>query len=120
MLKEKEEVNRALAKAKDSIPKHIDYKNELIKITALAKAKDSIPKHIDYKNELIKITDALRMLKDENIDAKTKNQYSVSVYSDMVSPSMYSTLLSEQALNPTNAIIAINTNTIIFFIINSS
>ena len=56
MLKEKEEVNRALAKAK-------------------AKAKDSIPKHIDYKNELIKITDALRMLKDENIDAKTKNQY---------------------------------------------
>ena len=58
MLKEKEEVNRALAKAK-----------------AKAKAKDSIPKHIDYKNELIKITDALRMLKDENIDAKTKNQY---------------------------------------------
>ena len=54
MLKEKEEANRALAKAK---------------------AKDSIPKHIDYKNELIKITDALRMLKDENIDAKTKNQY---------------------------------------------
>lgn len=50
MLKEKEEVNRALA-------------------------KDSIPKHIDYKNELIKITDALRMLKDENIDAKSKNQY---------------------------------------------
>lgn len=52
VLKEKEEINRALSKA-----------------------KDSIPKHINYKDELIKITDALRMLKDENIDAKTKNQY---------------------------------------------
>ena len=52
VLKEKEEVNKALSKA-----------------------KKSAPKHIDYKDELIKITDALRMLEDDDIDAKTKNQY---------------------------------------------
>ena len=42
---------------------------------ALAKAKDSAPKHIDYKDELIKTTDALNALLDPNLDAKTKNQH---------------------------------------------
>ena len=56
VLKEKEEVNEALAKA-----------------------KDSVPKHIDYRDELIKTTDALNVLKDPNLNAKVKNQYLRSI-----------------------------------------
>ncbi len=52
VLKEKEEVNKALEKA-----------------------KDSVPKHIDYRDELIKTTDALNALQDPNLNAKVKNQY---------------------------------------------
>lgn len=51
---------------------------------ALAKAKDSIPKHIDYRDELIKTTDALKVLEDVDLDAKTKNQYLKTVISKMV------------------------------------
>lgn len=42
---------------------------------ALAKAKGSIPKQIDYKEELLKFEDALDALKDPDVDAKIKNQY---------------------------------------------
>ena len=42
---------------------------------ALAKAKDSMPKQINYKDELLKFTDALNALKDPTVDAKVKNQY---------------------------------------------
>lgn len=52
VLKEKEEVNKALEKA-----------------------KDSIPKHIDYRDELVKTTDALLALEDPDMDAKITNQY---------------------------------------------
>lgn len=52
VLREKEEVNKALAKA-----------------------RESSPKHIDYKEELVKITDALAMLEDDDVNAKIKNQY---------------------------------------------
>lgn len=52
LLKEKEEVNKALSKA-----------------------YDSIPKQIDYKEEIVKFTDALNALKDPDIEAKIKNQY---------------------------------------------
>lgn len=52
VLKEKEEVNKALEKA-----------------------RDSVPKQVDYRDELIKTTDALEILKDPNLDAKVKNQY---------------------------------------------
>jgi hypothetical protein len=52
VLAEKEEVNRALEKA-----------------------KGSIPRHIDYREELVKTTDALRALEDSDIDAKIANQY---------------------------------------------
>lgn len=52
VLKDKEEVNKALEKA-----------------------KDSVPKHIDYRDEIIKTTDALRALEDPNIDAKITNRY---------------------------------------------
>lgn len=42
---------------------------------ALAKAKGSMPKQIDYKDELMKFTDALNALKDPTVDAKVKNKY---------------------------------------------
>lgn len=53
--------------------KVLQEKEEINK--ALRKAKDSIPKHIDYREELVKTTDALRVLKDNKLDSKTKNQY---------------------------------------------
>jgi hypothetical protein len=42
---------------------------------ALAKAKGSMPKQIDYKDELLKFEDALDALEDPDVDAKTKNQF---------------------------------------------
>lgn len=42
---------------------------------ALAKAKGSMPKQIDYKEEMMKFEDALDALEDPEVDAKTKNQY---------------------------------------------
>lgn len=42
---------------------------------ALEKAKDSIPQPIDYRDELMKFTDALSALEDPTVDAKVKNQY---------------------------------------------
>ena len=42
---------------------------------ALCKAKDSMPQPVDYKDELLKFTDALKRLKDPEIPAKVKNQY---------------------------------------------
>lgn len=51
---------------------------------ALKKAKDSAPKHIDYREELIKTTDALNALLDPNMDAKTKNQHLRMIIDKMV------------------------------------
>lgn len=48
-------------------------KEELQK--ALGKAKDSMPKQIDYKEEILKFKDALVALEDPDVDAKLKNQY---------------------------------------------
>lgn len=42
---------------------------------ALAKAKGSMPKQVDYKEEMLKFEDALDALEDPDIDAKLKNQY---------------------------------------------
>lgn len=42
---------------------------------ALAKAKGSIPKQVDYKEEMLKFEDALDALEDPDVDAKIKNQY---------------------------------------------
>jgi hypothetical protein len=42
---------------------------------ALAKAKGSMPKQIDYKEEMLKFEDALDALEDPDVDAKTKNQF---------------------------------------------
>lgn len=61
VLKEKEEVNKALVKA-----------------------KDSMPKHIDYREELVKTKDALDALEDNELDAKTKNKYLKTIIEKMV------------------------------------
>lgn len=42
---------------------------------ALAKAKGSMPKQVDYKEEMLKFEDALDALEDPEVDAKLKNQY---------------------------------------------
>lgn len=46
---------------------------------SLAKAKDSIPNPIDYKEEMLKFKDALAALKDSNVSAKEKNKYLKSI-----------------------------------------
>lgn len=61
VLKEKEEVKRALEKA-----------------------KDTAPKHINYRDELIKTKDALKILEDAELDAKTKNRYLKTVIEKMM------------------------------------
>ena len=42
---------------------------------ALAKAKGSIPKQVDYREEKKKFEDAIDALVDPDVDAKTKNQF---------------------------------------------
>ena len=42
---------------------------------ALAKAKGSMPKQVDYRDELRKFEDAIDALEDPEVDAKTKNQF---------------------------------------------
>lgn len=51
----------------------LEEKEEIKK--ALCKAEDSIPKQIDYKEQVLKFTDALNTLKDPDIPAKIKNRY---------------------------------------------
>lgn len=53
--------------------KLLSEKEEIQK--ALAKAKGSMPKQVDYREELLKFEDALDALEDPEIDAKLKNQY---------------------------------------------
>ena len=42
---------------------------------ALAKAKGSMPKQVDYREEMLKFEDALDALEDPDVDARVKNQY---------------------------------------------
>lgn len=58
-----ERLNEKLLKEREEINK------------ALCKAKESIPTPIDYKDQILKFTDALNALEDPNVSAKTKNQY---------------------------------------------
>lgn len=53
--------------------KVLKEKDEVTK--ALAKAKDSMPKIVDYNEELLKFKDALLALKNPKVPAKVKNQY---------------------------------------------
>ena len=43
--------------------------------SALSKAKDSMPTPVDYREEIMKFTNALMALENPRIDAKVKNQY---------------------------------------------
>lgn len=56
-------LNEKVLKEKDEINK------------ALAKAKDSMPKQVNYRDELKKFQDAIAALEDDEVDAKTKNWY---------------------------------------------
>ena len=56
-------LNEKILKEKDEIQK------------ALNKALGSMPKPIDYKEEKMKFTDALNVLLDPDVDIKVKNQY---------------------------------------------
>ena len=42
---------------------------------ALAKAKGAMPKQVDYREEMLKFEDALDALEDPNVDAKIKNRF---------------------------------------------
>ena len=42
---------------------------------ALSKAKGSMPKQVDYREEMLKFEDALDALEDPEVDAKIKNQF---------------------------------------------
>ena len=65
-------LNEKVLKEKDEVNK------------ALCKAKDSMPKAVDYRDELLKFTDALKHLEDPNVDAKFKNQYLKSIIDKIV------------------------------------
>lgn len=56
-------LNEELLKEKDEVNK------------ALCKAYESVPKPVDYREKVVKFTDALEALKDPNITAKVKNDY---------------------------------------------
>lgn len=56
-------LNEKLLKDKEEIKKALD------------KAEGSMPRQIDYKDRIVKFTDALKKLDNPKYDAKTKNQY---------------------------------------------
>lgn len=56
-------LNEKLLKDKEEIKK------------SLCKAKESMPKPVNYKNKILQFTDAVNALQDSNISPKTKNQY---------------------------------------------
>ena len=58
-----QKLNEKVLREKDEVSKALD------------KAKDSIPNPIDYKDELLKFTDALMALDNPEVPAKVKNQY---------------------------------------------
>lgn len=60
-------LNEKVLKEKDEVSK------------ALCKAKDSVPKQIDYKDEMLKFADALDALEDPYVEPKVKNQYLKSI-----------------------------------------
>ena len=53
--------------------KLLSEKEEIQK--ALTKAKGSMPKQVDYREEMLKFEDALDALEDPDVDAKVKNQF---------------------------------------------
>jgi hypothetical protein len=62
--------------------KLLSEKEEIKK--ALAKAKGSMPKQVDYREELRKFEDAIDALEDPEVDAKTKNQFLKNIIDKIV------------------------------------
>ncbi len=58
-----QKLNEKVLREKDEVSKALD------------KAKDSVPNPIDYKDELLKFTDTLNALDNPEVPAKVKNQY---------------------------------------------
>ena len=67
-----QKLNEKVLKEKDEVNK------------ALCKAKDSVPVQVDYKDELLKFEDALAALEDPDVDAKIKNQFLKSIIDKIV------------------------------------
>lgn len=67
-----QKLNEKVLKEKDEVNK------------ALCKAKDSVPVQVDYKDELLKFEDALAALEDPDIDAKIKNQFLKNIIDKIV------------------------------------
>lgn len=67
-----QKLNEKVLKEKDEVNK------------ALCKAKDSVPKQVDYKDELLKFEDALAALEDPDVDAKIKNQFLKNIIDKIV------------------------------------
>jgi hypothetical protein len=65
-------LNERVLKEKDEVNK------------ALCKAKDSVPKQVDYKDELLKFEDALAALEDPDVDVKIKNQFLKNIIDKIV------------------------------------
>ena len=65
-------LNEKLLKEKEEIKK------------ALNKAEDSIPQQIDYKDRVMRFTEALKKLNDPKVDAKTKNQYLKDIFDKII------------------------------------
>ena len=51
---------------------------------ALCKAQESIPKQVDYKEKVLTFKTALNYLKDPNVSAKIKNQYLKKIISKII------------------------------------
>ena len=67
-----QKLNEKVLKEKDEVNK------------ALCKAKDSVPVQVDYKDELLKFEDALAALEDPDVDAKIKNQFLKNIIDKIV------------------------------------
>lgn len=65
-------LNEKVLKEKDEVNK------------ALAKAKDSTPQPVDYRDEMLKFTDALKALENPAVDAKVKNKYLKTIIDKIV------------------------------------
>lgn len=65
-------LNEKLLKEKEEIKKALD------------KAEDSIPQQIDYKDRVTRFTEALKKLNDPTVDAKTKNQYLKDIFDKII------------------------------------
>lgn len=76
LLKEKEEVKKALAKAEDSVPRQIDYKERAIKFTEALKALDDKSLSAEIKNRYLKdVIDRIELDKPPSVKITKENMH---------------------------------------------